>query len=115
MAIETIIHDGEEKIILSRADYEELTDAHDHAIAMRAVAAGAPRLTGAELDALDAAKTPIAFWRRRAGLTQAALAEAAGISQGFLAQIEQGVRRGGVDLYGKLAAILRLRIEDLLD
>jgi DNA-binding XRE family transcriptional regulator len=101
-------------ITLTRTEYENLIDARDHAIAMRDVAAGAPTLSDAELDAFFAAKTPLAFWRRRAGLTQARLAEAVGISQAFLAQIESGARIGTVGQYKKLAGQLRVRIEDLL-
>jgi transcriptional regulator with XRE-family HTH domain len=40
-------------------------------------------LTSAEADELLAAKTPLPFWRKKRDLTQAALADAAGISQAF--------------------------------
>lgn len=101
-------------ITLTRTEYEDLVDARDHAMAMRDVASGAPTLSDEELDDFFAAKTPLAFWRRRAGLTQARLAEAVGISQAFLAQIENGARTGTVGQYKKLAAALSVRIEDLL-
>lgn len=52
-------------ITLTRAAYEDLVDARDHALAMRDVATGAVEaLTGAEVDAYLAAATPLAFWRR---------------------------------------------------
>jgi len=113
VTIQTIIQDGEEKILLSRSDYEDLIDARDHAIAMRDVAAGAPTLSDAELDDFLAAKTPLAFWRHRAGLTQARLANMVGISQAFLAQVEAGVRMGSIGLHLKLARVLNVRMEDL--
>jgi DNA-binding XRE family transcriptional regulator len=115
MTVETIMHNGEEKIILSPTDYQDLIDARDHAIAMREVAAGAPTLTSAELDEFLAAKTPLTFWRRRAGLTQSALAAKIGVSQAFLAQLERGQRRGTVDVYLKLAPVFGLRVEDLVN
>jgi len=115
VTIETIVWNGEEKVILSRTDYEDLIDARDHAIAMREIANGAPTLSGAELDDFLAAKTPLAFWRHRAGLTQARLAETVGISQAFLAQVERGVRTGTIGLHVKLARALGTRIEDLLE
>ena len=101
-------------ITISRTEYEDLVDARDHAIAMREVASGAPTLTDAELDDFIAAKTPLAFWRRRADLTQAQLAAKVGVSQAFLAQLERGTRTGPVGLHAKLARALGVRIEDLL-
>jgi DNA-binding XRE family transcriptional regulator len=106
-------HSGD-TITLSREEYEDLIDARDHAIAMRDVASGAATLSDAELDDFIAAKTPLAFWRHRAGLTQARLAEMVGVSQAFLAQLEGGVREGGVGLHLKLANALKVRVEDLV-
>jgi DNA-binding XRE family transcriptional regulator len=100
---------------LTRQEYEDLIDARDHAVAMRDVATGAMEtLSDAEMDAYLAAPTPLAFWRRRRGLTQAALAAAVGVSQPYLAQIETGARKGDVRLYARMAKALRLRIEDLV-
>ncbi len=114
MAIETITLNGEEKIVMSRRDYEDLIDARDHTWAMRDVAAGAPTLTSHELDDYLAAKTPLAFWRRRAGLTATALAAQVGISQAYLTQLEQAQRAGSLALHAKLARALGIRIEDLM-
>jgi DNA-binding XRE family transcriptional regulator len=105
-----------ETITLTRQEYEDLIDARDHAIAMREVASGAlETLSGEELDAYLAAPTPLAFWRRHRGLTQAALAAAVGITQPYLAQIEARKRSGDIHLYARLAKALRLRIEDLVE
>jgi DNA-binding XRE family transcriptional regulator len=114
MTIDSTSRNNGETITLTRQEYEDLVDARDHAIAMREIAAGAPVLTSAELEAYVAAKTPLAFWRQRAGLTQARLAEIVGASQAFLAQMENGVRGGNVKLHAKLARALGVRIEDLL-
>ncbi len=92
MGPEKIIHNGRERIVMDLDDYEGMVDARDAAIAMRDIAAGGPTLTSAETDAYLAAATPLPFWRKRAGKTQAALAAEVGISQAFLAQIEGGVR-----------------------
>jgi DNA-binding XRE family transcriptional regulator len=113
--IQIIIHDGDEKVLLTRDEYEDLIDARDAAIARRDIAAGMPILDSCEMEAYLAAKTPLAFWRQRANLTQAALAKTAGISQAFLAQIETGARTGSVTILAKLARALGLRIEDLID
>ena len=102
-------------ITLTRSEYEDLIDARDHALAMRDIASGAMEtLTDAEVDAYLAAATPLAFWRRHQGLTQAALAARVGIAQSSLAQAETGRRGLKVETYAKLAKALKVRIEDLL-
>ena len=102
-------------ITLTRAEYEDLIDVRDHALAMRDIAGGGMEtLTGAEVDAYLASPTPLAFWRRHRGLTQAALAARVGIAQSSLAQAGTGRRGLKVETYAKLAKLLRTRIEDLL-
>ena len=105
---------GKTLVVLPETDYQDLIDARDHAIAMAAIAAGADTLSESEARDYLAAATPLAFWRRHRGQTQEELASAAGISQPYLAQLEKGRRVGDVVLYAKLAAALRLRIEDLV-
>ena len=102
-------------VTLTRAEYQDLVDARDHAIAMRDVASGAlPTIPDAAMDDYLAAPTPLAFWRGHRGLTQAALAGQVGISMLDLDQIECGHRRGDVMVYSKLARALQVRIEDLV-
>ena len=101
-------------ITLTRAEYDELIDARDHAVAMRNVATGAMEtLADSELDAFLAAPSPLAYWRKRRRLSQTALAGMAGITQPYLAQIERGVRTGDIWLYGRLAKALCVRMEDV--
>jgi DNA-binding XRE family transcriptional regulator len=102
-------------ITLTRAEYEDLIDARDHAQAMRDIASGAMEtVTDAGVDAYLAAATPLAFWRRHRGLTQAALAVRVGIAQASLARAETGRRGLKVETYARLAKVLKVRIEDLL-
>ena len=106
---------GEELVVLSRQEYQDLVDARDHATALRDVASGAMEtLSEAELDEYLATPSTLAFWRKRRGLTQARLAGLVEISQGFLAQIETGKRVGEVGLYARLARALNVRMEDLV-
>lgn len=106
---------SKDTITLTRAEYTDLVDARDHAQAMRDVTTGAMEtLSDTDMDAYLAALTPLAFWRKRRGLTQAALALAVGITQPYLAQIERGIRLGDILLYAKFARALRVRIEDLV-
>ena len=102
-------------VILTRAEYQDLVDARDHAIAMREVATGAMEtLPDTEVDAYLAAPTPLRFWRVHRGLTQAALAARAGMSQLLLDDAETGASELAVGALAKLAKVLRLRIEDLV-
>lgn len=102
-------------ITLTRQAHEDLIDARDHAAAMREIASGTLEiLSSAEADAYLAAPSPLAFWRRHRGLTQAALAACVGIAQPSLAQAEAGRRGLSVAVWARLAKQLRTRIEDLL-
>jgi DNA-binding XRE family transcriptional regulator len=113
---------GEEIVLLPRAEYDRLRefaeDAYDSLIVERALAemkGGHVELfSQADMAALLAAPSPVSFWRKRRGLTQAALSKSAKISQAYLAQIEKGTRKGDVSLYQRLAATLGVDIEDLL-
>jgi DNA-binding XRE family transcriptional regulator len=106
---------GEELVLMSRADYEDLIDARDHALEMAAYRRGEGEwLSDSEMGDYLAAPTPLAFWRKRRNLTQEALAAAAGIAPPDLAQIEDGSRIGDAVVYARLARQLGVRIEDLL-
>jgi DNA-binding XRE family transcriptional regulator len=107
---------GEELVVLSREEYEDLVDARDHALAMAAYARGTdPGLTEAEMDEYLAAPTPLAYWRKRRGLSQTALAAAAGISQPYLAQLETGRRKSAdIAVYVRLARRLGVQVEDAI-
>lgn len=108
---------GENLVLVPMAEYEALraaAEAAEHARAVAAVAAGGETLSEAEvLEALDAT-TPLAFWRKRRGLTQAALASEAGISRSYLAGLEAGNRKGDPALFLRLARALGTRMEDLV-
>ena len=52
-------------------------------------------------------------WREYRGLTQAQLAEAAGVAQSMVAIIERGDRRGTVDTLTVIAPALKVELEDL--
>ena len=116
MTIQTmILPDGQRLVTMSAEDYQDLIDARDAEAAMRAVAAGTLQtLSGADVDAYLAAATPLAFWRKHRGLTQADMAQAIGVSQPYLAQLENGQREGSVSVYQRLARRLGLSVDELL-
>lgn len=102
-------------ITITRAEYQDIIDARDAAIAMRDISNGAPTFSSEEMLAFVAAPSPLAFWRKRAGLTQNDLSARVNITQGFLAQVERGRRSASIAVYAALAKALGVRIEDLIE
>jgi DNA-binding XRE family transcriptional regulator len=110
---------GDDIVILSRKEYDQLVvaaneDAADAAVARKAIARHEETISEAELDELLAAKTPLAFWRKKRGMTQAELAKAAGIAQGFLSEIESGLKTGDITVLQRIAAALEISLLDLV-
>lgn len=78
------------------------------------LAAGEDDLVPAEVvNAVLQGENAIRAWRQHRGLSQVQLAEAAGISQGYLAQMETGKRDGTIAVYRALADALGLDPGDL--
>lgn len=110
---------GETMVVLTEAEYDALLDARDAAVS----AAIAERVrTGEEetftLDqaiAFAEAPTPLAFWRKHRGFTQKALADAVGISQSYVADLESGRRKGNPSLLLRLSKALRTSVERLIE
>jgi DNA-binding XRE family transcriptional regulator len=110
---------GDDIVILSRKEYDRLLvaaneDVIDAATARKAIARNEETLSEAEMDELLAARTPLAFWRKKRGLTQADLAKTAGIAQGFLSEIENGLKTGDVTLLQRIAIALEISLLDLV-
>jgi transcriptional regulator with XRE-family HTH domain len=116
--------EGEELAVLSKREYERLTalargeDAGTARIvreARSAVAAGTEvLLPKAIIDRLAAGENPIRVLRDWRGETQAELAVAVGITQGYLSDLEAGKRKGPVALHQKFARVLRIPVDLLL-
>lgn len=102
-------------VTLTRQEYQDLIDTRDGLLALDRIARGETEtLSEAETDEYLAAPSPIAFWRHRRGMSEAGLAERAGLSPSHLAEAEQGQRGLGVGAYARLARALRVRIDDLV-
>lgn len=105
---------GEELAILPAEEYEDMRDALAHATAMADYRAGRDEgLTLEEVDALLAAPTPLAFWRAKRGLTQAALAKAARTTQPHIADLKSGKHGGSLEIMARIAKALHVKIDDL--
>lgn len=88
----------------------------DEAIVDRAlarIAAGSEAWPAAVVDRLLAGETPIKVFREHRGLTQAQLAAGAGIGAPYLGQIEQGVRKGSLDIIQQIARALKVDVAHL--
>jgi DNA-binding XRE family transcriptional regulator len=113
---------GDEIVILSRDEYDRLvaadedrTDAKTARRVIEQIASGAETvLSEPELDEYLKAKTPLSFWRKRRLMTQADLAKAAGIAQGFISEIESGQKPGTPATLKKIAQALNVKIDDLI-
>jgi transcriptional regulator with XRE-family HTH domain len=71
-------------------------------------------LTGDEARRLLDGENPVRVWREKRGLTQRALAAAAGVAPSYLAEIERGRKPGSADALSRLAGVLRVKMEDLM-
>ena len=110
---------GDDIVILSRKEYDRLLvaaneDVIDATIARKAIARNEETLSEAEMDELLAARTPLAFWRKKRGLTQADLAKTAKIAQGFLSEIENGLKTGDVTVLQRIAIALEISLLELV-
>ena len=64
-------------------------------------------LTTSEMRELMKAPTPLAFWRRRRGVTQAGLAET---TQPHIAELESGKRSASLDVMATIGRALKLKV-----
>lgn len=115
---------GEELVILSRADYDALVaepseedeDAADVAAfdtAMAELDSGADAALPVEVSTLVLKGASRATaWRKYRGMSQQTLAEAAGIGQGYLSEIERG-RAAPPETLERLAAALGVRPDQI--
>jgi DNA-binding XRE family transcriptional regulator len=112
-------------VTLSRADYEalldRLEDLEDMATLDRLEARLAADPEGALADylpielvkRLSAGEHPIRVWRAHRGMTREALATAAGVAPSYLSEIETRRKPGSFNAIAKLAAALRVPLDDI--
>lgn len=97
------------------ANAEMLVDLVAYDATKRALSSGEEELIpAAVIDRLLDGDNPIRVWREFRGLTSAQLATACGVSAAAISQLEAGKRRPSVALLKKLAAALRVDLEQLL-
>jgi DNA-binding XRE family transcriptional regulator len=113
-------------ITLSRTEYEGLLDRLEDAEDMAALDRLESRLAAAGPEAaladylavelvkrLSAGEHPIRVWRAHRGLTREGLAAAAGVSPSYLTEIETRRKPGSFEAIAKIAAALRISLDDI--
>lgn len=109
---------GETLVVLSLADYQRLIDKADIDKAdkiMADIAAGHEEVVPAEIvRRLIAGENKIKVWRTHRDLSGRELAAAAGVSASFLSQLESGKKEGSVSVMKKIAAVLRIQLDDIV-
>jgi DNA-binding XRE family transcriptional regulator len=129
MAIIKPLKETDDTVTLSRADWNTVLDQLEElseAVAMADAAREREReasgeivperdyLTGWETRRLLEGIHPIAVWREKRGLTQAALAQAATISQSHLSEVERNQKGPSLEMLQRLATVLGVTVDDLL-
>lgn len=115
--------DGTEMVVLRADDWERLRayaedeeDVREATAILARIEAGEGTMPGEVLNLmLDENLSPLAAWRRHRGLSQAALATKAGLSQVWVGRIEAGGGYGSRETRRKLAAALDAPIWALED
>lgn len=113
---------GERMVVLPEAEYERLLDAAEDAADVAAIQKFEEKLAAGEEEFIPAeyvnrvldGENRVAVWREFRGLTSKQLADAAGISQAYLSQIEGGKREGSIGTMKRIADALRLGLDDLV-
>ena len=106
--------DGENFVVLSEEDYEDLIDALEASQAMARIAAGEETWPMELIVALHETDSRIRTYRQYRGMTMMELAKAAGISQPHLSNIENGKKTGSVDVLKRIATVLKVDLDDLV-
>ena len=112
---------GDRMAVIPAAEYERLVEAAEDAADVRAydrakrkLARGADELLPAKVaNRMLAGENKVRVWREYRGLTVKDLAKAAKIAPAYLSQIEAGDREGSVATLRKIAAALRVDLDDV--
>jgi DNA-binding XRE family transcriptional regulator len=121
MRIERITRGGKEFAVIPVEDLRRLMDNAEMLADVRAYDAAKGRLDRGEDELIPleiterrlAGESPVKIWRDHRALTQEALAKVSKVSRGMIAAIEAGHKTGGIATLKKLAAALKVDLENL--
>lgn len=106
--------DGETYVLVPEDDYEDMIDSIEAHAIMERVRAGEETWPSELVHELVETDSRIRTYRKYRGMSGTELAEAAGISQPHLSDIENGKKAGSVDVLKRIAAALRVDLDDLV-
>ena len=112
---------GERLVVLPEAEYLTLVEAQEELEDIAAVDTFKRKLAAGEEEMIPSAivdrildgENKVRVWREHRGLAAKDLAAMVGISAAYLSQIEKGTRDGSFDTIKRIAAALRLTVDDL--
>ena len=117
MNIQYIKEDGKPTFaVLPIADFESLVSAAERADDLRDIQATRDEESFPHdfVERLLHSDRPLAVWRDYRGMTQQELARSSGISQGYITQIESGIKTGSIHTLKALAHALDCDVDNLV-
>lgn len=109
--------DGKNYVILPEEEYRALVDTADlaEALAIKArIDAGEETWPAEIVEMMANGEHPVRTFRKYRGLKMTDLADAAGISQPYLSEIENHKRKGTTALMKRLAKALNVDVADII-
>jgi len=112
---------GDRMVVMPEAEYKKLAEAAQDAADAEAAREFNTRLAAGEEELIPAefanrivdGESKIKVWRKFRAMSARQLAAHAGISASFLSQIENGERDGSFETIKKIAAALKISVDDL--
>jgi DNA-binding XRE family transcriptional regulator len=110
-----------DRMVIPFEEYERLIEAAEDAADARAadeikrrLATGEEELIPAEIvDRMIDGENRLRVWREYRGMSARQLAEATGLAAPYISQLETGKREGTIVTFKKIAAALRVDIDDI--
>lgn len=106
--------DGETYVLVPEDDYEDLIDTITADRIMARVQAGEETWPAELVYELWETDSRIRTYRNYRKMSVSDLAAAAGISQPYLSEIESGKKTGSVDVLKRIAAALKVDLDDIV-
>ena len=121
MHIEKLTRKGKEFAVIPVEDLQKLMDDAEMLADVRAYDAAKGRLDRGDDELIPltiterrlAGESPVRIWRDHRALTQEELAKVSNVSRSMIAAIEAGHKTGGIATLKKLAAALKVDLENL--
>ncbi len=122
MKVQIIENEGRpEWAVIPYAEFQHMREQLDDLGDIRAFDGAKRELAAAEDELVPAAlverlangESPLRVWREHRGLTQQALADAAGVGKSYISQLEAGIKTGALGTLRSLAAALKIDLDDL--